>query len=137
MFRFSGLIANEILKGRICYIPWIESEDLQSYLDITDICLAPFHKNPQHESGVANKIYEYMQGGKPLVVSNCLPQQQLVMKYYCGLVFENNAEFHDRIITLLKDLDLRQKMGINGKQAILYEYNVDLLKEKLLSIYMG
>ena len=34
-------------------------------------------KNEQHESGVANKIFQYMWAGKPLIVSNCLPQQRM------------------------------------------------------------
>jgi glycosyltransferase involved in cell wall biosynthesis len=105
--HFFKLINQELPAGRICYIPWIDSNELPSYLNITDICIAPFHKNPQHESGVANKIYEYMLGGKPLIVSDCLPQQKLVEKNNCGLVFRNMTEFRDAIIKLLNDRELR------------------------------
>jgi glycosyltransferase involved in cell wall biosynthesis len=129
------LINQKLLDGRVYYVPWIDSTDLPAYLDLIDICIAPFHKNPQHESCVANKIYEYMLGGKPLIVSDCLPQQKLVEKNGCGLVFRNNAEFHDAIVKLIGDSDLRTILGKNGLDAVLKEYNMNLAKMNLLSLY--
>ena len=133
--HFLKLINQELLAGRIHYIPWIDSNELPSYLHITDICIAPFHKNPQHESGVANKIYEYMLGGKPLIVSDCQPQQKLVEKNNCGLVFRNMTEFRDAIIKLLNDRELRSTLGKNGMDAILREHNMAKVKENLISLY--
>jgi glycosyltransferase involved in cell wall biosynthesis len=133
--KFSDLLNMELLAGRVHYIPWIDSIELPSYLDIVDICIAPFHKNPQHESGVANKIYEYMLGGKPLIVSNCQPQQNLIEKHKCGLVFENQTEFHDAIIKLAGDSDMRTSLGKNGYNAIVKEYNMEFEKENLVQLY--
>jgi glycosyltransferase involved in cell wall biosynthesis len=133
--HFLKLINQELLAGKIYYIPWIVSNELPSYLHITDICIAPFHKNPQHESGVANKIYEYMLGGKPLIVSDCMPQQNLVEKNNCGLVFRNMTEFRDAVIKLINDRELRSALGKNGMDAILREHNMAKVKENLISLY--
>jgi glycosyltransferase involved in cell wall biosynthesis len=132
---FSQIVESDLLKDRIHYIPWIDMKDFPSYLEISDICLAPFHKNPQHESGVANKIYDYMLGGKPVIASNCKPQQILIEKHNCGLIFNNTEEFHDAIIKLLNDKPLREEMGENGRRAIMKEYNTELIKENLISLY--
>jgi glycosyltransferase involved in cell wall biosynthesis len=132
---FSQYINQEALTGKIHYIPWIESIEFPDYLDICDICVAPFHKNPQHESGVANKIYEYMLGGKPIIASDCKPQQNLIEGYNCGLIFRNLQEFHDAIITLLQDRSLRETMGNNGKKAILVNFNTDTVKNQLFNLY--
>ena len=133
--HFLKLINQELLAGKIYYIPWIVSNELPSYLHITEICIAPFHKNPQHESGVANKIYEYMLGGKPLIVSDCMPQQNLVEKNNCGLVFRNMTEFRDAVIKLINDRELRSALGKNGMDAILREHNMAKVKENLISLY--
>jgi glycosyltransferase involved in cell wall biosynthesis len=133
---FTGLTGLDLLSNRIHYIPWIESKEFPGYLRICDICLAPFHKNPQHESGVANKIYDYMLGGKPVIASNCKPQQDLIEKHDCGLIFENMAEFRDAIIKLLNDKPLRERMGENGRKAILMEYNTAFIKKNLISLYI-
>ena len=132
---FSEIINSDLLAGRIHHIPWIESIEFPAYLEICDICVAPFHKNPQHESGVANKIYDYMLGGKPVIASNCKPQQDLIEKYNCGLIFENKTEFHDAIVKLLYNKPLRENMGENGRQAIMREYNTDIVKENLILMY--
>jgi glycosyltransferase involved in cell wall biosynthesis len=132
---FLELIGLDLLTSRVHYIPWIESKEFPDYLGICDICIAPFHKNPQHESGVANKIYDYMLGGKPIVASNCKPQQDLIEKNNCGLIFENNTEFHDAIIKLLNDKLLRKELGENGRNAIIREYNTEIVKENLILMY--
>jgi len=133
--KFLKHINLKLLANRIHYIPWIESKELPAYLELVDICIAPFHKNPQHESGVANKIFEYMLGGKPLVVSNCLPQQSLVEKHNCGFVFRNMTEFHNAIIKLAGDRCLRVRLGKNGFDAIMKEHNMGLVKEELIQLY--
>jgi glycosyltransferase involved in cell wall biosynthesis len=133
--HFLKLINQKLLAGRVHYIPWIDSADLPDYLEIIDVCLAPFHKNPQHESGVANKIFEYMLGGKPIIASDCLPQQNLIEKHNCGLVFSNMTEFKDEIVTLLEDKELRVRLGKNGYEAIVKEYNGGMVKENLIRLY--
>jgi glycosyltransferase involved in cell wall biosynthesis len=132
---FSEIINSDLLAGRIHHIPWIESIEFPAYLEICDICVAPFHKNPQHESGVANKIYDYMLGGKPVIASNCKPQQNLIEKHNCGIIFENKTEFYDAIVRLLYNKPLRENMGENGRQAIMKEYNTDIVKENLILMY--
>ena len=132
---FSELTGSDLLANRVHYIPWIELKEFPGYLEICDICIAPFHKNPQHESGVANKIYDYMLGGKPIIASNCKPQQNLIEKHDCGLIFENITEFHDAIIKLLNDKLLREEMGENGRNAVVREYNTEIVKENLILLY--
>lgn len=133
--HFYELINLKLPAGNIQYIPWIDSKEFPDYLDTCDICIAPFHKNPQHESGVANKIYDYMLGGKPIVASDCKPQQELIEKHKCGLIFENAGEFHYQLIRLIGDKPLREEMGRNGRKAILAEYNTDIVKENLILLY--
>lgn len=133
--KFHNSISSPDIKGRITYIPWIDLSELPAYLSLSDICVAPFLKNPQHESGVANKIFDYMAGGRPVIVSDCLPQQKLIEKYECGLVYRNQTELTASIIKLLSDERLRMKMGENGRIAIVEEFNIDLQKRPLLYAY--
>ncbi len=132
---FYKLISSDQFKGRLIHIPWINSSDFPGYLAISDICLAPLRKNPQHESGIANKIYDYMLGGKPLVVSDCAPQKNLVEKYKCGIVFSDKNQFSEAIALLLNDETMRKSMGHNGQFAIANSYNISNLKGSLLAGY--
>lgn len=137
LHRFNELISSDTLRERVIYIPWIDLSELPAYLEISDICIAPFLKNPQHESGVANKIYDYMLGKKPIIASDCRPQQKLIEKYNCGIVFHNENELYEAIIKLIGDSELRKKMGENGYNAVIKEFNTGKIKENLIRLYRG
>ncbi len=130
---FMKIISLDYFKDRVVHIPWIDPKDFPGWLGISDICLAPFRKNPQHESGIANKIYDYMLGGKPLIVSDCLPQKNLVEKYNCGFVFSNDKEFSSAIITLIEDGQMRSSMGRNGQNAIIGFHNTATFRGRLIT----
>ena len=135
--RFFEQIESAELKQRVSYIPWIDVSELPTWLDFSDICLAPFLRNPQHDSGVANKIFDYMSGKRPVIASDCRPQQKLIEKYDCGLIFRDQKEFSESIVRLLGDDDLRRKMGENGYQAIISEFNLEKKKTDLINLYKG
>lgn len=133
--RFIRAISETPPVGTLIHIPWINAIDFPGYLEMSDVCLAPFRKNPQHESGVANKIYDYMLGGKPLIVSDCRPQKNLVEQYNCGLVFRDEKEFSEAITRLISDQVLRETLGKNGRTAIMEHHNIEVFKKDFLSIY--
>ncbi len=133
--RFFNIINSEQLHDRVNYIPWIDGSELPAYLEITDICLAPFQKNPQHESGVANKIYDYMLGKKPVIASDCKPQKKLIERYRCGLIYTTRSEFKAAIEKLSSDPELRSEMGKNGFNAIVNENHMGLIKGRLINLY--
>lgn len=133
--RFFSSMNSESLNGRVSYIPWIDLTELPAYLEICDICIAPFRKNPQHESGVANKIYDYMLGRKPVIASDCRPQKRLIEMYSCGITYSNPEELKAAIIKLSGDADLCRLMGENGYRAIVEKFNTKVIKDNLLKLY--
>jgi glycosyltransferase involved in cell wall biosynthesis len=133
--RFEQAILSPALQGMVTYIQWIDHSLLPAYLAASDFCIAPFLINPQHESGVANKIYEYMYGSKPVIASACKPQKSLIEKHQCGIVYNDNAGLRSAIITLLNDRDLREKMGKNGNTAVLTYYNTEVIGKNLADLY--
>ena len=132
---FVKLITKPSLKDYVNYIPWIDLSELPSYLYNIDICVCPLVKNAQHESGIANKIFQYLFGAKPIIASNCLPQQQLIERYNCGLVYDNEEEFLASIEILVKDKSLRKKMGENGKKMLYHNYDNKKQNNTLTQIF--
>lgn len=133
--RFELAINDPIMKEYVEYIPWIQISDLPTYLQISDICLAPFLKNPQHESGVANKIFQYMYGRKPIIASDCGPQKKLIESYNCGLIFSNRDELVNDIILLSNNKKLQTEMGNNGYRALQENYNSESFNQVLIDAY--
>ncbi|MCA1761639.1 MAG: glycosyltransferase [Flavobacteriales bacterium] len=143
------IIAGNIIKGDKNYvektvlgkstehIPWIELSELGKHIVGMDACISPIEKNPQHESGVANKVFQYMFFSKPLLVSNCEPQKRLVESVECGLSYDHESaeELAEKIIWLMDNPDKAKEMGENGRKAILNTYNTDVYGKKIIDLY--
>jgi len=137
--ELNSYLTNEELKDHIIQYDWKDIKYLPSYINVSDVCVSPLIKNAQHESGIANKVFQYMLFEKPLIVSNCLPQQKVVENENCGLVFQsdNAKDLAEKIITLYKDELLRKQMGINGRKAVLEKYNLETAGKNLVKMYKG
>ena len=127
----------EVLNEFVEHIPWIDLKDLGANVQCMDACISPIEKNAQHESGVANKVFQYMYFGKPVLVSNCIPQQRLIENENCGLVYEyrDNQALADHIKWLIDNPDGARQMGENGRNSILEKYNTGVLGNSLIDLY--
>jgi len=134
---FQKYFSHEEIKENIIYFAWKDIKHLPSYINISDICLSPIVKNAQHESGVANKIFQYMLYEKPLIVSNCKPQEEIINNENCGVSFrsEDSDDLVEKINYLIANKDLCIEMGKNGKKAVLEKYNLENFGKELARIY--
>jgi len=131
---FKSYINTPILNKNSTYLPWADISKLPSYLSKTDIGLAPFKVNPQHDSGVANKLYQYMYGELPILATECKAQKELIENYNCGLVYSDYESFKIQLEKLLIDRKYRNQLGSNGKKELLrlYKSGAD---QKFLNLY--
>jgi glycosyltransferase involved in cell wall biosynthesis len=93
--------------------------------------------NKQHESGIANKLFQYLYGGKPVVASNCRPQREMIESYQCGIVFTNQDEFVNALEELILHPELANTLGENGKRHLFAAYAGEAYENKLISIYQN
>lgn len=132
--KFYSIISD---RSDVIHYDWKEMSEFPSYVSYSDICVSPLEKNPQHESGVANKVFQYMLFEKPLLVSNCGPQKELVEKSNAGLVYIHDSvnDFVKKAEALITNKDLREHLGENGKKNIEEYYNVDKFEKSLLNLF--
>lgn len=134
--QFNNYINHPVLKDYITYIPWADVKYLPTYLKKIAIGLAPFEVNAQHDSGVANKLFQYMYGEIPILATKCKAQKELIESADCGLLYETKEDFKIELKSLIESESLRQKLGKNGKEKLLelYKNNTD---RAFLEIYDG
>lgn len=130
-------ISKPVFENHLIYKPWIDLSELPSYLYACDIALAPFDKNPQHESGIANKIFQYMYGKLPIVASNCKPQQELIEKYELGEVFATDDELTEKLKLLIENEEMRQKMGKKAYDVLMTAFHQDAFMPQFKELYEG
>ncbi len=131
---FYNYIKHPLLQKNLTYIPWSDIKYLPAYLKKTTIGLAPFQINKQHDSGVANKLFQYMYGEIPILATKCKAQQALIENSKCGLLYNSFEDFSENLDQLLRNKKLRKTLGAQGKEKLLqlYRENVD---RNFLKIY--
>ena len=116
---------------------WQNVALFQSYILSSAICISPLHRNLQHDVAYANKIFQYMSLGKPLLVSDAIAQKRLIEKVNSGLVHQekNVEDFTNKILELFENESLRNELGNNGKKFIENEFSWEQTSKKLLHLY--
>lgn len=135
-----------ILKAKVKELKLEENVDFEgwqdvllfpSYIKISDICISPLHRNIQHDVAYANKLFQYMSLGKPLLVSNAIAQKNLIERVEAGLVHEekNVNDFTKKVLTLYKEEQLRERLGKNGETFVRNEFTWDKTSKELINLY--
>jgi len=131
---------NKALQGQlesITHFPWRDISEIPSFISNIDVCICPILKTEQHETTLANKIFQYAYFGKPMIVSDCKPQIDFINEAACGLVFRSNdiEDLKEKIEYLINNPEKCIEFGNNGKKSVEEKYNAEAFKEKLLEVY--
>ena len=127
---------------KLSFVSWITPEDLRKRMSqgLAGMVLfdyVPFCCNREGQMG-SNKIFEYMQIGLPVICTDFLLWEKLIIdKYDCGIsVSPNNL---DEIVKAMKFLienkSEAKRMGENGRFAVLNEFNWEKGVEEYLNNY--
>ena len=134
---FQQYAENTELKNHIIHYPWKDIAELPSYITASDICLAPSVNSPQHDSGIGNKVFQYMLFERAVVLNDSRPHQELINEARCGCVFHDLDvdDFAEKIKMLYLHPEMRKEMGQNGKKAVMKKYNLAMAGQSLVHLY--
>jgi len=104
----------------------------------SDIGLCPFLRNIHHDTTYANKMFQYMALGKPVIVSDCTAQVNVVRLENCGLVFSSGdaSDLSEKILSLT-DRPTYELLSKNAKSCIYSKYNWETSGARLTDLYKG
>lgn len=132
--QIEQLAATEQIK----LLGWLEQSELRQLISQADILLAPSVTSKNGDSeGIPVSLMEAMAQSIP-VVSTCHSGiAELVENYVAGyLVPERDVQaLSTKLNQLLTDAELRQKMGIAGRERVIKDYNIEQLCDLLVVIY--
>jgi glycosyltransferase involved in cell wall biosynthesis len=127
------------LENYVDFQGWQDVSLFPSYILASSVCISPLHRNIQHDVAYANKLFQYMSFGKPVLVSDAIAQKNLIEKTNSGLVhLEKNAQdFANKVLQLYVDPALCERLGKNGKQFVEEEFCWEKTSEKLIALYQN
>lgn len=125
------------LEQMVRFEGWQPSERLPGYIRAADICLSPLLRNPHHDTTYANKLFQYMAMGRPVVVSDCPAQAEVVEEEKCGRV--HTAGEPEALATAIQELwkrpEERRRMGRRGAVAVENRWNWTVTAPRLTGLY--
>ena len=116
---------------------WKTSSETKELLSQSKAGLVCFHPEPNHIDAQPNKLFEYMQAGLPVIVSDFPRWREFIAQHQCGLVvdpLDPSAVAH-AITWILDHPEEAEAMGQRGREAILQAYSWESESEKLLALY--
>lgn len=140
---FSSEYQQEVLSscpsGQIEYMGTLNREDLFRQYGRSAIGICTLHAVYQYAitDNMSTKVYEYMQCGLPVIVSNFPWYQHWNEKYHFGICVDpaNVDEIAEAIRYLLDHPDEARQMGENGRRAVNEEFNWGAEEKKLIALY--
>ena len=125
------------LENYVDFRGWQDASTFASYISASAICISPLHKNPHHDTTYANKIFQYMSFGKPVLVSDVTAQQNIVENANAGAVHieRNSDDFTLKILELYANDGHRIKLGENGKYFVQNEFYWEKTSKELIKLY--
>lgn len=87
--------------------------------------------------GISNAIMEYMALKKPVIVTDCLGNRELVEDNRTGYIVKpaEPTKLVEKILLLLKNKELAEQFGQNGYSKLKNEFSLDIMGNKFLKLY--
>lgn len=129
----------EALSGfeKTDYLGFLSREGVQELLNTSRAGLVTLHPTPTYVESLPVKMFEYMLAQIPVIASDFPYWQEIVDDACCGVCVDpmKPSDIAGAIGYIIKNEDVAEEMGQNGKQAVLKKYNWDIEKRKLVAVY--
>jgi glycosyltransferase involved in cell wall biosynthesis len=137
MKRFKALCRRLGVENLVELVGWASFEQIPSYIHLSSVCIIPHKKSGHTDTTLPHKLFQYMFFEKPVIATDCLPLKRILQECNCGIVVKSGdpASFAEAIMALYCDPKLAEKLGRNGKKAVMNKYNWAKSEQVLLSIY--
>ncbi len=129
-------VVNDRKLNNVTFTGWIPPVEAIKLISKSNVGLCPFLRNIHHDTTYANKMFQYMALGKPVIVSDCTAQANFVKKENCGLVFEagNSVDLCNQILRLTDEAEYN-RLSRNAGSCVLEKYNWEAYGKILTELY--
>jgi glycosyltransferase involved in cell wall biosynthesis len=117
--RIQAAVDRAGLRDHVALLGWRESPELVAYYQHAHLGLLPFRDTPHIRVTLANKLFDYMAAGLPVVAVDVPPMRRILDETGAGLLYPpgDTAALARTIVGLLRDPSSRAVLGASGRRA--------------------
>jgi hypothetical protein len=113
-------------------LPWDEAHEVEQ-LHSFDVGIMPLSDDPWSRGKCAYKLLQYMAVGLPVVASPVGMNCTVVQPGINGFLAESFDEWHNALLALANDADLRHRMGDAGRASVAKDYSLSAVTPRLVA----
>lgn len=117
VFRVVGAEAVPRIEDTFEFLPWSEEAEVPLIRGM-DIGLMPLPNTPFNRGKCGYKLIQYMACGLPVIASPVGVNRDIVEHGVNGFLAETEDEWRGALMTLVRDSELRRKMGQAGRSKV-------------------
>jgi glycosyltransferase involved in cell wall biosynthesis len=131
------VIAETGVQRNVELLGWREHAALPALYATADVGLLPFLSGRHVKITLANKLFDYMAAGLPVVGADLLPMRRILEETGAGALFVpgDPQSLADAVIDLLRDPQRRRRLSENGRRAAIDKYHWGDDEKRLLQIF--
>lgn len=116
----------------------MENQQALGLVATADVGAIPHQPSDAWNTTIPNKLFDYMSLGLPVLTSDVVPVQRIVLEEGCGVCFRS-GDVADLVnaIGRLRSEELRRRMGSAGVKAVQSKYNWTLDARRLDGVLNG
>ena len=109
---------------------WLTKKELYRQLSQIDIYLST-----ALWEGMPLAVLESMAIGKPLLLSDCVGNVDLVTNDENGYIFKTESDAHSKLLDLLNDQSKREKFGLKSEEKYAKNYHMGIISSLYHNLY--
>jgi glycosyltransferase involved in cell wall biosynthesis len=135
--RIERVIAECGLSKNVELLGYREHSSLPALYARADIGLLPFLPGRHVKITLANKLFDYMAAGLPIVAADLAPMRRILGETGAGELFApgDPDSLAEVVIGVLRDPARREELGKNGRRAALEKYHWGEDERRLIEIF--
>jgi glycosyltransferase involved in cell wall biosynthesis len=133
--RYESEVRARGVGDDVRFLGWVQHDELPGWLARADVGILPFHACTHIHTTLANKLFDYMALGLPVLASDARPMVRVLEETRAGVTFRagDAADFARAAAALLADPAGRRAMGECGRKAVRETYQWGRDAERLLA----
>lgn len=111
-------------------LPWSEATEVENIAN-ADIGIMPLLDSPWERGKCGYKLIQYMACSLPVIASPIGVNNEIVEDGINGYLANNALQWLEQLESLLLDANLRQQMGLKGREKVEQNYSLQVTAPKL------